>query len=240
MLAEVARQTQLLGLPLEQQPGTWTKPSKDMSSVPSLPLSVIHVMSCILAADGRSQNMTSKHAQHCCMQLRRRSVSARFSALLQHTPCKDPVAEIGRPLLRRSPYQTSSCTQGCTRTTTDLQSETFCVELHKFNSLKEPGVGAHAAGAIHARGHPRVVVVDHAVLLSPPIEGCHEEHEAKHPPHDSDLHSVELLQICRGDALSLRALLLEPVPQHQLHDLTVFRSMDSTSPEDPVLGHWLA
>ena len=104
-------------------------------------------------------------------------------------------------------------------------------------SLEEPGVGAHAAGAVHALGHPRVVVVDHAVLLPPPVERRHEEHQAKHPPHNCDLHSVELLQVCCRHALALGALLLQPIPQRQLHDLSVLWAMDTTPPQYPVLGH---
>eukprot|EP00441_Pelagodinium_beii_P046121 CAMPEP_0197619260 /NCGR_PEP_ID=MMETSP1338-20131121/323_1 /TAXON_ID=43686 ORGANISM="Pelagodinium beii, Strain RCC1491" /NCGR_SAMPLE_ID=MMETSP1338 /ASSEMBLY_ACC=CAM_ASM_000754 /LENGTH=133 /DNA_ID=CAMNT_0043188193 /DNA_START=105 /DNA_END=506 /DNA_ORIENTATION=- len=92
-------------------------------------------------------------------------------------------------------------------------------------------------GAIGALAHPWVVVVHHAVLLAPPVQWCDEEDEAKHPPDHGNLHSEELLKVCSGDACTLWAPLLEPVPKHQLHHLTVLWPVDATATENPILGH---
>merc|ERR1719468_444778 len=77
------------------------------------------------------------------------------------------------------------------------------------SSLEEPDVVAGAARAVVARGHPGVVVVDHAVLFAPPVEGRHEEDEAEHPPDDGHLQAVELAHALDCGLGALRPALLE-------------------------------
>merc|ERR1719148_109367 len=107
-------------------------------------------------------------------------------------------------------------------------------------SLLKPTIWPDANGPVVALRHPWVVVVDHAVLLAPPIQRRHHKAQAKHPPDDRDLHAVELLQVGHVTWASLRAALLQPVPQHKLHDLAIFGAMEACSTQLPILRHGFA
>merc|ERR1719491_114867 len=96
--------------------------------------------------------------------------------------------------------------------------------------LLEPTVWADANGAIVALRHPWVVIVDHAVLLAPPVERRHHEAQTEHPPHDCDLHAVELLQVGDVAWTALRTTLLQPVPKHELHHLAILWAMEACAP----------
>merc|ERR1719253_139704 len=114
------------------------------------------------------------------------------------------------------------------------------------HSLEEPAVGADALGAVVTLGHPGVVLVEHAVLLAPPVHRRHEEDKAEHPPDDRDLHAVVLLEITHGAIRALGAALLQAVPKDQLHDLAILRAVGAAAAKDVVLrdrrlvrvGHW--
>merc|ERR1719253_508971 len=103
------------------------------------------------------------------------------------------------------------------------------------HSLEEPAVGAHALGAVMTLGHPGVVLVEHAVLLAPPVHRRHEEDKAEHPPDDRDLHTVVLLQVGHRAVRALRAALLQAVPQDELHDLSILGAVDAAAAQDIVL-----
>merc|ERR1719253_807458 len=105
------------------------------------------------------------------------------------------------------------------------------------SSLEEPAVRADTLGAVVTLGHPGVVLVEHAVLLAPPVHGRHEEHKAEHPPDDGDLHAVVLLQVAHGAVRALRPPLLETVPEDQLHHLAILRAVGAAAAEDVVLRH---
>merc|ERR1711957_592030 len=85
------------------------------------------------------------------------------------------------------------------------------------------------SGAIVTLGGPWVVIMNNAVLFSPPIERCNHEAQAEHPPDDSDLHSVELAQCLEISTNTLWPPLLQPVPQDEFHHLCVLRAVNPTA-----------
>lgn len=84
------------------------------------------------------------------------------------------------------------------------------------------------------------MVVHHAVLLTPPIERRHEEAQTEHPPGECNFHTVILLQVGNGVGTTLRAALLQPVPEYKLHDLAILRAVETGASQDPILGNRLA
>merc|ERR1719424_1484599 len=102
-------------------------------------------------------------------------------------------------------------------------------------SLDEPNIWPNSAAAIVTLWHPRVVLMDHTVLLSPPVHGCRKEDQTEHPPANGDLHAVKLAQVIEVGVGALRSTLFESVPEGQLHDFAVLRPMDATASENPVL-----
>merc|ERR1719282_2064674 len=79
------------------------------------------------------------------------------------------------------------------------------------------------------------MVVHHTVLLSPPIQGRHEEDKAEHPPSERNFHTVEFPEFGNVDDTTLRSLLLQSVPQDELHHLTVLWPMHTRSSQFPSL-----
>merc|ERR1719188_2046529 len=106
--------------------------------------------------------------------------------------------------------------------------------------LDEPAVRTGPGRAVVALRAPGVVVVHHAVLLAPPVERRHEEDQAEHPPGERHLHSVVLLQVLHGVRAALRATLLQPVPEDELHHLTILWPVEARASQDPVFRNWLA